>query len=263
MRENFSGGVVSLYRNIGRYVENDSFIHKSTCLSKLLLILCTTLSVFITSNYFYFTILITMLWCLAILSKVRLSYFLRDIQSAWFLMLLAFLFQIIYGVNLHVLETAITNVLRIFSIIFVVSVFTRSTRPTEISHCLEKLLRLFGFNDRKARDFSITVILVLRFFPLMMNEIDRIRVSQTLRGVDISQGGIIKRLSSLTSIIIPVVVSTINRAEQLALAMDARRYGLFEKTSSYYDIKLKTADVLIIILSTLLICFALIFRLIR
>ncbi|HEY8542584.1 MAG TPA: hypothetical protein VIL29_09375, partial [Pseudothermotoga sp.] len=77
--------------------------------------------------------------------------------------------------------------------------------------------------------------------------------------VDISKGTIIKRLSNSTSISIPVVVSTISKAARLALAMDARRYGLFEKTSSYYDIKLKAADVLIIILSTLLICLALTF----
>lgn len=246
-----------LYRNIGKYIKRDSFIHKSNALSKLILILCTVSSVFITNNYYYFIILLIILCCLAFLSKVQFTYYLNDIQGAWFLILLAFVFQLINGVNLHDLEKALINVLRILSIFFVVSIFMRSTKPAEISRCLERSFRFFKVNNKWARDLSITIVLVLRFFPIMADEINRIRVSQTLRGVNLSRGGIVKRLTGVMSIIVPVVVSTINRAEQLASAMETRRYGLFERASDYYDIKFKFADLLIIILSVSLICLAL------
>lgn len=246
-----------LSKNIGKYIKRDSFIHKSNSLSKFILLLCTVLSVFITSSYLYFTILLATLCCLAFLSKIQFMYYFNDIKNLWFLMLLAFIFQIINGISLQVLEKAIISVLRIFSIVFVVSIFMRSTKPTEISRSLERSFRLLKVSNRWARDLSVSISLVLRFFPIMVEEIDRIRISQKLRGVDLSSGGIFKRLFGVVSIVIPVVISTINRAEQLALAMETRRYGLSEKVSNYYDINFNFVDFLMIILSISLICFAL------
>ncbi len=245
-----------LSRNIGKYIERNSFIHKSNSLSKFILLLCTVLSIFITNSYLYFIILVATLCCLAFLSKIQFMYYFHDIKNLWFLMLLAFVFQIINGISLQVLEKAIISVLRIFSIVFVVSIFMRSTKPMEICRSLERSFRLLKVSNKRARDLSVSISLVLRFLPIMVEEIDRIRISQKLRGVDLSSGGIFKRLLGVVSIVIPVVISTIKRAEQLALAMETRRYGLSERVSNYYDISFKFADFLMIVLSMSLVCLA-------
>ncbi len=241
-----------MHKNIGKYVMRDSLLHKANFISKFVLTICIILGTFITNNYFYFTILLTTLLCLAFFSKVSLVDYLKDISSIWFLMLLAFLLQIIN----NQVNSAFVSILRILVVVFTASIFMRSTKPTEIARSFEKLFRFFGMSATTARDFSTTITLVLRFFPLMIEEIDRIRISQTLRGINLSRGGVIKRLSGVVTIIIPAVISTINRAEQLATAMETKRYGLFQKTSSYYDIKFRPSDAPIIALSILLLYLA-------
>jgi len=253
--------VILLRGSIGKYIHRDSLLHKSNCTSKVILLIGITLGIFVTAHYLYFITTLITLCCLAISSRVSLVYYLRDIRSAWFFMLLAFLLQAIGGgFNLSSFVGATVTVLRIFTIVLASSIVLRSTRPTEIARFLENFLRFMRIDRQVARDFSTTIILALRFFPIMVDETDRIRTAQELRGVDLSNGRIVKRLFRVISIIIPVVLSAVNRAEQLAVAMETRKYGLFASTSDYYGNSFRFADVLIISLSIFLVGLAFWFK---
>ncbi|MEJ5230158.1 MAG: energy-coupling factor transporter transmembrane component T [Pseudothermotoga sp.] len=238
-------------RNTGRYLYRDSIVHNSNCASKISFVICASVSVFLSSNYLYY-IMTTLLVCLlAVLSKVPPRYFLKDIKSAWLLISLGFLVQLFDGVSVVTLQRGIVGALRIFIIVFSVSLFMRTTKPTEVSHFIEKFLRLLGISRQRSRDISLTFSLSMRFFPILIDEIDRTRISQRLRGVDLSRGKITTRLSSSLTIIVPVILSSFRRAEQLATAIEARRYGLSEVTSEYYQNRLKLSDILILGFTTI------------
>jgi len=239
--------------NTGRYLYKNSALHNSNCVSKISFVICASIGVFLSSNCLYYIIATFSVCVLAILSKVPLRYFLNDIKGAWLLISLAFLVQLLDGFSIVTFQKGVIGALRIFIIVLSVSVFTRTTKATEISHFIQKFLRLLGISRQKARDISLTFSLAMRFFPILIDEIDRIRTSQKLRGVDLSRGKIVTRLSSSLSIIVPVIIASFRRAEQLATAIEARKYGLSELTSEYYQNRLKISDVFILSFTTILI----------
>lgn len=239
----------------GRYLYKNSILHNSNCASKISFVICASIGVFLSSSHLYYIIATLLVCVLSILSKVPPRYFLKDIKSAWLLISLAFLVQLVNGISIVTFQKGIIGALRIFIIVLSVSVFTRTTKVMEISHFIEKSLRLLGISKQKTKDMSLTFSLSMRFFPILVDEIDRIRTSQKLRGVDLSRGKILSRLSSSLRIIVPVIIASFRRAEQLATAIEARKYGLSEFTTEYYQNKLKMSDIFILSFTTVLILF--------
>jgi energy-coupling factor transport system permease protein len=98
----------------------------------------------------------------------------------------------------------------------------------------------------------MTLVLVMQFIPVLLKEINRIRTAQMIRGSKMSRG-IFKGLQTVISIMIPLVISTIRRAEQVAIAMESRRYGMYDNTTSYYKSEINLPDVVVIVLSVVLL----------
>lgn len=95
--------------------------------------------------------------------------------------------------------------------------------------------------------------IALRFIPTLLDEADRIIKTQKARGVEFGSGSIYKRAINITSIIIPLFISSFKRADELAIAMEARGYRGGITRSSYNILTFTSRDVLFLILLVLLI----------
>lgn len=85
--------------------------------------------------------------------------------------------------------------------------------------------------------------ITLRFIPILMEELDKIMKAQLSRGADFENGNIFKRIRSYVQVFIPLFVSAIRRATDLALAMDARCYHGSENRSNMNPLKYQAADI--------------------
>ncbi|MFO8090534.1 MAG: energy-coupling factor transporter transmembrane component T [Desulfatiglandaceae bacterium] len=111
------------------------------------------------------------------------------------------------------------------------AVLTITTSPSELVAGLQKLLKPLGKIGVPVRDLTTMVSLALRFVPTLLAEVDRMKDAQLARGGSITAGKISGRLRAARSLVLPVVLNSFKRADELAVAMEARAYGAGPGTS--------------------------------
>ncbi len=114
--------------------------------------------------------------------------------------------------------------LRLVLLIIGSSILTLTTSPIQLTDAVESFLKPLKRIKVPAHDIAMMMTIALRFIPLLADETDKIIKAQKARGADFETGGIVKRAKSLVPILVPLFVSAFRRADELAMAMDARCY---------------------------------------
>jgi energy-coupling factor transport system permease protein len=146
--------------------------------------------------------------------------------------------------------------LRFFFLILMTSLLTLTTSPIEITDGLETILNPLKKVRFPVHELALMMSISLRFIPTLMSETDKIMKAQMARGVEFSGGPIKDRIKAVVALLIPLFVSSFKRAEELAIAMEARGYRGGEGRTKYRLLSWKTVDtfqiLLLIILTVLL-----------
>ena len=100
-------------------------------------------------------------------------------------------------------------------------------------------------------DLVMVMQITLRFVPLLTQTAERIAKAQASRGADWGgkSKGLINRIKQLMPLVVPLFVISLRRAENLALAMDARAYGYLEYRTSMVEMKFTVTDALGVLLN--------------
>ena len=121
--------------------------------------------------------------------------------------------------------TALLVTLRIAALLTGTSIIlTYTTSPTALTDGLERLLAPLARLHVPVHDFAMMMTIALRFIPTLIEETDKIMNAQRARGVDFSHGNLIERAKALNPVLIPLFLSAIRRASDLATAMECRCY---------------------------------------
>jgi len=157
------------------------------------------------------------------------------------------------------LHNGIRIVWRIILLILLASMLTLTTKPLTLAHGLEKLLSPLSKLNVPVEQFSLMIVIAIRFIPTILQELDRILLAQRARGYDITSLPLPKRIFAYIPILIPLLFTIIQRAEQLTYAIDARAYGNGKGRTTFKQLKFKQMDyqlggiVIIITLSLILL----------
>src|SRR5699024_1853392 len=134
-------------------------------------------------------------------------------------------------------EYGVQNVIFIFCrfvlIIFMSTLLTLPTPPLELSDAIEFILRPLKAVRFPVHEISLMLSIALRFVPTLMDETEKIMNAQRARGVDFGEGNLIQKMKAVIPLLIPLFVSSFNRADDLATAMEARGYQGGEGRSKY------------------------------
>ena len=122
---------------------------------------------------------------------------------------------------------------RFVLIIFMSTLLTLTTAPLEISDAIESLLKPLKAIKVPVYEISLMLSIALRFVPTLMDETEKIMNAQRSRGVNFSEGTLMQRIKAVIPLLIPLFVSSFNRAEELATAMEARGYRGGEGRTKY------------------------------
>ena len=230
---------------VGKYIPKKSLIHSLDPRCKLLcLLLISTEVILVKSNLFYILPFAVVSFGM-IYSKIKISTYLKGLKSILFLLIFAAVVQLFYGG----ISSAFFIFLRLSLILIAAEIFTFTTSPTQITKSMEFLLRIFGFSRKSAQEFSMIMTIAIRFAPIMMEEAQRITKAQIARGAPIESGKLFQRIKALTAIIVPLMISAIRKAEELSLAMEARRYRPGVKRTNYKRNKWQIPDTVTITIS--------------
>jgi energy-coupling factor transport system permease protein len=121
--------------------------------------------------------------------------------------------------------TAVKIIIRIVSLIFISSLLTLSTKPTDLNLGLEAVMRPLRRIGIKVNILAMMISIALRFIPTLVNESEKILKAQASRGVDFKEGKLKDKIIQIISLLIPMFVISYKRAEDLAEAMEARGYS--------------------------------------
>jgi energy-coupling factor transport system permease protein len=141
------------------------------------------------------------------------------------------------------------------------TILTTTTKPLDLTYGLESLMSPLKRVKFPAHEIAMTISIALRFIPTLLEEADKIIKAQASRGVDLAEGKLKDKITALISLIIPLFISSFQRSEELANAMEARGYDPAGVRTRYRILALKRRDVIALIIGVLIMTASIIFSL--
>ncbi len=224
---------------LGRYYPVLSPVHKMNPLSK---ILCTVIFIILMliNNSLFFTLLITAFIVLIILmSNVPLKIYYHAVRSLRVLIIFIIIINLIFGAGY---QTTILMIARLVLIVLYTSILTLTTPPTELTYGLELFftpLRMIGIPVNK---LALTLSLAIRFIPTIIDQANKIMKSQTCRGIDYTTSKIGDKLTGVRSLMLPMIIHSFKKADELAMSMELRLYNIDKKRVNFRMNKWKFFD---------------------
>jgi len=223
---------------IGQYVPGNSFVHKLDPRIKILLSLVYIVDLFLVNNFkgYIFIVLFTIL--VIFISKVHISYIYKGLKPIFILIIFTGAINILMtpGKGTAIFHWNFINIykeglilaafmsIRLIFLIIGTSIVTLTTSPIELTDGIEKLLNPMKKIGVPAHELAMMMTIALRFIPTLIDETDKIMKAQMARGADIDSGNIFNKAKSLVPILVPLFISSFRRADELAMAMEARCY---------------------------------------
>ena len=240
---------------IGKYIPKDSLIHNLDPRAKMISVLFQVTSVMLVKNLLGYIIPVAFFVLFMALSRIKPVVYLRSLKSMWFLIVFAVVVQYFIGG----ISSSLYIGLRLSLIFLFATMFTYTTPPLLTARGIVDILKYFGIKDEQREDFGMMLAISIRFIPILLDEADRIIKAQISRGAKYSEKGLRNKLSAITSIIIPLLVSSLRKAEELSLALQARKYGITKRTH-YYTLNWSRRDTVYLTANVGLILGVLIMR---
>ena len=241
--------------SFSRYYNTSSIIHMINPLCKILALLLFVVMTLIGSCVRVMCGLSIILLFLIVLSNVPLKKYLLSIYSMKFLFLVIFIINLIFGVSIY---NSFIMISRICLIVLYSSLLLYTTTTNELALGFSSLLRplsVFGFPVSKV---SMAIALSLNFIPLLFMESSKIIKSQTSRGFNYRSGSFKDRIVGLKSVLIPMFVLSMKRADSISDAMEVKQFSFDSNRSSISGVRWHLGDFYMIGCHLLVLVFVLI-----
>lgn len=240
---------------LGQYYPTESLIHRLDPRVKLFGTILYIISLFVAKNpAVYMMATIFLFVCIGI-SKVPLKYMLRGLRSIFVILLLSVSFNL-FMVSGNVLVRlgplkitdqgiiqAVYMAIRLVLLIMGSSLMTLTTTPNNLTDGIEKGLGFLKVFKIPVHEIAMMMSIALRFIPILVEETNKIIKAQSARGADLESGNFFKRIKAMVPILVPLFVSAIRRANELANAMEARCYMGGDKRTRMKPLKYRGRDV--------------------
>jgi energy-coupling factor transport system permease protein len=244
----------------GRYIPADSVLHRMDPRSKLILIFLFVCVVFLANNVLTYGTLLVYTLIMLSLSKISMRFIMSGLKPVLWLVVFTLLLHLFLTKEgnllfqwgwIEVYEEGVKQglfiSLRFFLLILMTSLLTLTTTPIEITDGLEELLGPLKRIKFPVHELALMMSISLRFIPTLMQETDKIMKAQSARGVDFSGGPVKDRVKAIIPLLIPLFISSFKRAEELAVAMEARGYRGGEGRTKYRQLNWSVRDTSMII----------------
>ncbi|WP_373471691.1 energy-coupling factor transporter transmembrane component T family protein [Carnobacterium alterfunditum] len=223
---------------IGQYYSVSSLIHRMDPRFKIIASMLYLVSLFLINQMIAYVVVIAFIGIVVKLSKVPVNFIMKGLKPVLMLIIFAFLINVFlttgtgeplvkFGflkIYSEGLERAFFMAIRLVLLIIGTSILTLTTSPIELTDGIEYLLSPFKKIGLPAHELAMMMTIALRFIPTLLEETDKIMKAQMARGADFESGNIMNRAKALIPLLVPLFISAFRRADELAMAMEARCY---------------------------------------
>ena len=222
---------------IGQYYPSDSPIHRLDPRTKLIITFLFIIIIFFVRYYTGYLYILAFMALAIALSKIPLKFIIKGLKPLLFIILLTFFINLFFTpggkvvfevwvirVTEEGLRQSIFMTLRLVFLVAGTSLLTLTTSPISLTDGIELLLKPLKVIHFPAHELAMMMTIALRFIPTLLEETDKIMKAQMARGADFESGNLIQRAKSLVPLLVPLFISAFRRADELAMAMEARCY---------------------------------------
>ena len=222
---------------IGQYYPAQSPIHRLDPRVKIVCTLIFLISLFVQNSVLGYALAFVFLACMIHVSKVPAKFIGKGLKPIVILLLFTVAMNLfltrggavlfhwgIITITETGLRTSVFMAVRLVLLVAGSSLMTFTTTPNGLTDGLEKLLHPLNRIHVPVHEISMMMSIALRFIPILLEETDKIMKAQIARGADSESGNIIQRAKAMIPILVPLFVSAFRRANDLAMAMEARCY---------------------------------------
>lgn len=240
---------------IGQYYPAKSILHRLDPRVKLVSTLLYLISLFLFKSIPGYIVATVFLITVIQMSRVPISFIVKGLKPIIMLLLITVLFNLfltrdgdvlfhawIFTITEGGLRTAVYMAIRLIYLIIGSSLMTFTTTPNELTDGIESLLHPLNKIRVPVHEVAMMMSIALRFIPILLEETDKIMKAQIARGADLENGNIIQRAKNMIPILVPLFVSAFRRANDLAMAMEARCYRGGEGRTKMKPLQYKSRD---------------------
>ena len=221
---------------LGQYYPANSILHKMDPRAKLVGTMVFIISVFVFHTFPGYAVATLFLAGMIIISKVPPKFMFKGLKAIVMLLMITVIFNILltpgkvlwqWGI-LHVTEEGLKlagrMAIRLTYLVIGSSIMTLTTTPNQLTDGLEKSLRPLNKIHIPVHEIAMMMSIALRFIPILLEETDKIMKAQIARGADFESGNLIQKVKNMVPLLVPLFISAFRRANDLAMAMEARCY---------------------------------------
>ena len=253
---------------LGQYYHADSVIHRMDPRVKLIATFVYIISLFVVDNLIGYGICFLFLAVAIGLSKVPVKFMLRGMKAILFLLIITVIFNLFltpgealisfwkFKITKEGVKMAFTMAVRLSMLIVGSSVMTLTTTPNNLTDGLESIMKPLKKIKVPVHEIAMMMSIALRFIPILLEETDKIMKAQIARGADFESGNLFKKAKSMVPLLVPLFISAFRRANDLAMAMEARCYQGGEGRTKMKPLIYKKRDAIayVIVVSFFAVC---------
>ena len=241
---------------IGQYYPAKSILHRLDPRVKFVGTIAFLISLFVANSLWGYLLATAFLAVVIVLSKVPVKFMLKGLKPLFFIFILTVAFNLflvpgkvvvqiwILKITEEGIRQAIKIGIRLIYLVMGSSVMTLTTTPNQLTDGLEKLMRPLNKIKVPVHEIAMMMSIALRFIPILMEETDKIMKAQIARGAYFESGNLIKKAKNLIPLLVPLFISAFRRADDLAMAMEARCYHGGDHRTSMKPLKYQNRDIM-------------------
>ncbi|MDI9441298.1 MAG: energy-coupling factor transporter transmembrane protein EcfT [Firmicutes bacterium] len=245
-----------MFRNItiGQYIPGDSLIHRLDPRTKIVGTTALIVLLFLVKSFWGYLLVGLGIASVIYLSQIPWRFVLRGLRPLFVILILTvglhffmtegrIIFQLWFiKVTWEGLIRGLMMGTRLVLLIVGTSMLTLTTSPIQLTDGIESLLSPGKRIGIPAHELAMMMTIALRFIPTLLEETEKIMKAQMARGADFQSGGLMQRAKSLIPLLVPLFVNAFRRADDLAIAMEARGYRGGEGRTKFRELRLKKID---------------------
>lgn len=253
---------------IGQYFPGKSAIHKMDPRIKILLSILYIVMLFVADNMWGLLLGVLFGFAAYLISRIPLSMIWKSMKPVVPIVIFTAVLNLFLStgdplwqwkflkITREGIETAVFMSVRILCLIAGTSLLTYTTSPIALTDGIERLLSPLKKIKLPVHELAMMMTIALRFIPLLADETEKIMAAQKARGAAFDEGGLMDRARALLPILVPLFLSAINRASELAMAMEARCYHGGEGRTRLHELHYENRDRVAGILVALILALA-------
>ena len=221
---------------LGQFFPGDSLLHRLDPRTKIVLLFFFLAAIFVFESPLAYAALTAFTAALIAVSRVPLLLMLKALKPLSWIIAFTFVIHLVSTPGdafFHVWLFDLTwqgaakgffIALRLALLILLSALLTYTTSPLALTDALETLMQPAKCVGVPAHEIAMMMTIALRFVPTLIEEADKIMKAQQARGADLTEGSVIERVKGFVPVLVPLFISAFRRADDLALAMEARCY---------------------------------------